>query len=97
MHWKSGNIELRIWYVARARALDLVYSNGLTLRIDPSLVPALNDVPRSALAHPYVTRASLPDADRDQARHQPGNADRRRTAVLAEHQPVAPGVVATEV
>lgn len=42
-------------YVAHARALDLVYSNGLTLRIDPRLVPALQDVPRSALAHPYVT------------------------------------------
>ena len=42
-------------YVSHARVLELVYSNGLTLRIDPKGVPALVDVPRSALARPYVT------------------------------------------
>ena len=42
-------------YVSHARVLELVYSNGLTLRINPKGVPALVDVPRSALARPYVT------------------------------------------
>ena len=42
-------------YVAHARVLELVYSNGLTLRIDPKGVPALKDLPRSALLQPYVT------------------------------------------
>jgi len=42
-------------YVAHARMLELVYSNGLVLRIDPKGVPALKGVSRSALAQPYVT------------------------------------------
>jgi hypothetical protein len=42
-------------YVSHARVLELVYSNGLVLRIDPKAVPALTSVPRSALAQPYVT------------------------------------------
>jgi hypothetical protein len=42
-------------YVASARVLELAYSNGLTLRIDPKEVPALKDLPRSALAQAYVT------------------------------------------
>lgn len=42
-------------YVAGARVLELVYSNGLTLRIDPKEVPALKDLPRSALLQAYVT------------------------------------------
>jgi hypothetical protein len=42
-------------YVASARVLELVYSNGLTLRIDPKEVPALKDLPRSTLAQAYVT------------------------------------------
>jgi len=42
-------------YVASARVLELVYSNGLTLRIDPKEVPALKDLPRSALVKAYVT------------------------------------------
>ena len=42
-------------YVLHARVLELVYSSGLTLRIDPKGVPALMQVPRNALARPYVT------------------------------------------
>ncbi len=42
-------------YIANARVLELAYSNGLTLRIRPSEVPALKDVPRSALMQAYVT------------------------------------------
>jgi len=42
-------------YVASARVLELAYSNGLTLRIDPKEVPALKDLPRSALMQAYVT------------------------------------------
>jgi hypothetical protein len=42
-------------YVASARMLELVYSNGLTLRIDPKEVPSLKDLPRSALVQAYVT------------------------------------------
>ena len=42
-------------YVANARVLELAYSNGLTLRFDPKEVPALKNLPRSALAHAYVT------------------------------------------
>ena len=42
-------------YVAHARVLELAYSNGLVLRIDPKGVPALKSIPRSALAQPYVT------------------------------------------
>ena len=42
-------------YIASARVLELVYSNGLTLRIHPKEVPALKDLPRSALAQAYVT------------------------------------------
>ncbi|WP_198971768.1 DUF2442 domain-containing protein [Xylophilus sp. ASV27] len=38
-----------------ARMLELVYSNGLVLRIDPKGVPALKGVSREALAQPYVT------------------------------------------
>jgi hypothetical protein len=42
-------------YVASARVLELAYSNGLTLRIDPKEVPVLRDLPRSALMQAYVT------------------------------------------
>jgi hypothetical protein len=42
-------------YIASARVLELAYSNGLTLRINPKEVPALKDLPRSALAQAYVT------------------------------------------
>lgn len=42
-------------YVAHARVLELAYSNGLVLRIDPKGVPALKGVPRSVLAQAYVT------------------------------------------
>jgi hypothetical protein len=42
-------------YIAHARVLELVYSNGLAVRIDPKEVPALKDVPRQALAQSYVT------------------------------------------
>lgn len=42
-------------YLSHARVLELVYSNGLTLRIDPNGVSALKDIPRGALAQPYVT------------------------------------------
>ena len=42
-------------YVAHARVLELAYSNGLTLRFDPKEVPALKNLPRSALAHACVT------------------------------------------
>lgn len=42
-------------YIVNARVLELAYSNGLTLRIHPNEVPALKDVPRSALMQAYVT------------------------------------------
>lgn len=42
-------------YVAGARVLELAYSNGLMLRIDPKEVPALKHLPRSALVQAYVT------------------------------------------
>jgi hypothetical protein len=42
-------------YVASARVLELAYSNGLTLRIDPKEVPALKDLPHKTLAKAYVT------------------------------------------
>ncbi|MBB2984627.1 DUF2442 domain-containing protein [Paraburkholderia tropica] len=42
-------------YVTSARVLELAYSNGLTLRIDPKEVPALKDLPRSVLVQAYVT------------------------------------------
>ncbi len=42
-------------YIAGARVLELVYSNGLALRIHPHQVPALKDLPRSILAQAYVT------------------------------------------
>lgn len=41
--------------LAHARLLELVYSNGLTLRIDLKDVPTLKDLPRSLLAQPWVT------------------------------------------
>jgi hypothetical protein len=42
-------------YVTATHALELVYSNGLTLRFDTRGVPLLEDVPKNALSHPYVT------------------------------------------
>ena len=42
-------------YVASARVLELAYSNGLTLRFDPKEMPALKDLPRSALVQAHVT------------------------------------------
>jgi hypothetical protein len=42
-------------YMVGARVLELAYSNGLTLRFDPKEVPALKDLPRSALVQAYVT------------------------------------------
>jgi len=42
-------------YIAHARVLELTYSNGLALRIDPKEVPALKDLPRQVLAQAYVT------------------------------------------
>jgi len=42
-------------YIAHTRVLELVYSNGLALRIDPKEVPALKDLPRQVLAQAYVT------------------------------------------
>lgn len=42
-------------YVSHARALELVYSNGLSLRIDPKGVPVLKDLPRDVLMQSYVT------------------------------------------
>ncbi|OWT69147.1 MULTISPECIES: hypothetical protein [unclassified Achromobacter] len=42
-------------YILHARVLELAYSNGLALRIDPKEVPALKDLPRQVLAQAYVT------------------------------------------
>lgn len=42
-------------YISHARVLELVYSNGLSLRIDPRGVPVLKDLPRERLMQPYVT------------------------------------------
>lgn len=42
-------------YITSVRVLELAYSNGLTLRIHPTEVPALKDLPRSALVQAYVT------------------------------------------
>jgi hypothetical protein len=42
-------------YIAHARLLELVYSNGLVLRIDPKEVPALKDLPRNVLVQAYVS------------------------------------------
>jgi hypothetical protein len=42
-------------YLSHARVLELVYSNGLALRIDPQEVPVLKDIPRSVLAQSCVT------------------------------------------
>lgn len=42
-------------YVSGARVLEIAYSNGLTLRIDPKAVPALKDLPRNVLIQAYVT------------------------------------------
>ena len=42
-------------YIAHARVLELVYSNGLSLRIDPKEVPVLKDLPRDVLMQACVT------------------------------------------
>ncbi|PND33829.1 hypothetical protein C1I89_06080 [Achromobacter pulmonis] len=42
-------------YIAHARVLELAYSNGLLLRLDPKNVPVLKDLPRQLLAQAYVT------------------------------------------
>lgn len=42
-------------YLSRGGVLEITYSNGLVLRIDPATVPALQHVPRGALAGAYVT------------------------------------------
>ncbi|MFT3815638.1 MAG: hypothetical protein QM740_20115 [Acidovorax sp.] len=42
-------------YIAHARVLEVVYSNGLSLRIDPKGVPVLKDLPRETLMQSYVT------------------------------------------
>lgn len=42
-------------YISHARVLELAYSNGLLLRIDPKQVPVLKDLSRHVLAQPYVT------------------------------------------
>lgn len=42
-------------YVTHARVLELVYSNGLSLRIDPKAMPVLKDLPRDVLMQAYVT------------------------------------------
>lgn len=42
-------------YIAHARVLELVYSNGLTLRIDPKEVPVLKYLPRDLLMQACVT------------------------------------------
>ena len=42
-------------YISHARVLELTYSNGLTLRIDPQEVSVLKDLPRSVLRRAEVT------------------------------------------
>lgn len=42
-------------YMANYHLLELTYSNGLIVRIDPRRSDVLSNVPASLLAHPYVT------------------------------------------
>ena len=42
-------------YLANVHVLELTYSNGLVLRVDPEDVPVLRELPKNMLSQPYVT------------------------------------------